>query len=159
MIACPRISTLAFALAVALVGSPGAGLAGHHEKTAEVHEPIAWDQARVTDQAGEFAAAAKKVRRTARRLGNPSVATMKARTHHAFMDSLRLIESESRHLASELASGEGLDATLSIYRRLRTLIRDAREQARKLPIPQDLNADIDAARTKLQMLAAYYPEV
>ena len=82
---------------------------------------------------------------------------MQARKFHQFTDKLRLIESEARHLASELAEGQGLEATLPAYAHLQLLVRDARELADRLFIEKPIQDRIDVGREKLDALAAYYP--
>ena len=152
-------SIIVSAAAVALVAvAAQPAFAAHHEE-AEPAAAVTWEQGRVTQLAGEFASAVKGVRKAVSRAGDPGIASMQARAHHEFEDTLRLIQNESRHLAAELAEGQGLEETLPVYRRLRVLIRDARDLSQKLYIGSPVQAEIDAARAKLEKLAAYYPEV
>ena len=133
----------------------GAASAAHHEAAGS--PSVAWDQARVTVLASELSASVKDLRTAVRQTGPRSLGSMQSRKFHQFADKLRLIQSESRYLASELAEGEGLEDTLPAYRHLRLLVRDARELAQHLYIEQGTQDRIDAARQKLDELAAYYP--
>ncbi|MBW2316464.1 MAG: hypothetical protein JRH10_20055 [Deltaproteobacteria bacterium] len=134
-----------------------AGVAGAAPQEAGEAPATAWDQAKVTALAGELSAAVKGIRTAVRQTGSPSIGSMQSRHFHQFKDKLRLIESESRHLASELAEGQGLEPTLPAYRHLRLLVRDARELARSLFIGKQTQDRIDVGRAKLDALAAYYP--
>ncbi len=143
-----RIGTMGIALAVgALV------LGATPARAAEMD----WDQAAVAGLAGELAAALKGIRKAVRQAGSPSVASMQARAWHEFSDKLRLIEQESKHLASALGNGAGQAETLPAYRRLQMLVRDARDLGPKLFIQKPLQDQLDAGSAVLGKLAMYYP--
>jgi hypothetical protein len=142
---------LACIATLALAGTAGAA---HHE-SAE-HGP-GWDQEAAARLAAELAESVKGIRKAVRQAGAPSMGSMQARKFHQFTDKLRVIESESKHLAGALADGEGREQTRPAYDRLQLLVRDARELARSLFIQQSIQDRIDVARAKLDALAAYYP--
>jgi hypothetical protein len=115
-----------------------------------------WEQDQVAAAAGKLADAVKDLRAEVKRQGSPSTATMQSRAWYRFTDKLRLIESESKQLSSELAAGRGHDETLPMFERMQSLIRDAREEARSLMILQPVQQKIDAARAALGVLEPYY---
>ena len=59
---------------------------------------------------------------------------MQSRAHFQMADDLRVLRTETRALASQLESGAGLEQTLPIARRCRTVIRDLRATARRLQL-------------------------
>ena len=52
--------------------------------------------------------------------------------YHRLRDRVRVMRSESRHLANELKKGKGHDETIYAFERLMELVRDARELANGL---------------------------
>ena len=66
------------------------------------------------------------------------------------------MESESRHLADELARGASRDETLPTFERVNTIRRDAVQQAQRVFLQQPVKDRIIAARDPLEELAGYY---
>jgi hypothetical protein len=123
---------------------------------AETAQKAQWEQDQVAAAARKLADAVKDLREEVRRQGDPGLASAQSRAWHRFKDDLRLIESESKELASELAAGRGHDETLPMFERLEMLVRDAREEGRSLMIMKPVQDRIDAARAALNALEPYY---
>ena len=116
-----------------------------------------WDQQRVTDIAKEFSQEATTARQVARKaLGSSQIGTGQAHAQYRFLDQLRLIQSEAGHLARELEKGKDRDKTMSVYRRLMSLIAEAQENARKMFMPDDLLNQLGTAGDALRRLRPYY---
>jgi hypothetical protein len=143
-----------FAMAAGLVVGLVAGGVG--AQTPPAPEVQAWDQAKVGALAAALAATVKDLRQDVRQQPQPSLGSMQSRAYHSFRDDLRLIESEAQELASALASGAGHDETLPIVQRMETLIREARDESRRLLIPQSTQDKIASARTAFQQVRPYY---
>jgi hypothetical protein len=140
------VGARAIAVGVALCVAAGAAWA----------QGAQWEQDQVAAAARKLADAVKDLRSEVRKQGSPGVASMQSRAWHRFTDELRLIESESKELASALEAGRGHDETLPIFERMQMLIRDAREESRSLMIAQPVQQRIDAAREALRALEPYY---
>jgi hypothetical protein len=91
-----------------------------------------WDQDKVTELASQLADTVVELQVAMRREGNPSMAQAQSRARHSFRDSLRVLRSETRALAAELEAGGGLEETWPIVRRARVVIRDLREEGRRM---------------------------
>jgi len=141
---CLRLEVVLLALVVGLASAVSAELAS-------------WDQARVTAIAKELSDESKHVYdsfykmsvRSGRSGGN-------AHELHQLKDTLRLLRSETRHLASELEKGAGHDETLPIYKRLMELVRDARESIQRIYTEQSLLDAVAKAGDALRRLQPYY---
>ena len=69
-------------------------------------------------------------------------------------DRLRLMESESKHLASALGDGEGRDETYPVFQRIDEIRRDAVEDAERMFLQQPVLEKIQAARPVMEELGA-----
>ncbi|MGH0029561.1 MAG: hypothetical protein ACQGVC_07210 [Myxococcota bacterium] len=118
----------------------------------------AWDQAKVTQLATDFATEAGQVRQQLRLQGNAVEGFGQSRNDYVLSDQLRLISQEARHLSRQLGDGKGRDETFPVYRRLRLLIRDAQETARRTEMVEQVTDKIAAARATLEKLEPYYPD-
>jgi hypothetical protein len=115
-----------------------------------------WDQAAVTALSQELAEDVRGVRTAFRNEPTPHIASGEARARHRLLDLLRLIESESRQLRTQLEAGEGRDATAPIFERLLVSVRQAQDlRARIFAQDQALQA-IAKAREPLTALSEYY---
>jgi hypothetical protein len=143
----------------------GVGCASTQEPVAESAREAAatpapptkeWDQAAATALSQELAEDVKGVRTAFRKEPTPNIASGEARARHHLLDLLRLIESESRQLRTQLEAGEGRDATAPIFERLLVSVRQAQDlRARVFAQDQALQA-ISKAREPLTALSAYY---
>jgi hypothetical protein len=73
-----------------------------------------------------------------------------------FQDSLRVLRTESRALASELEAGGGLDETWPIARRLRVVVRDLQEEGRRISWKDPVASQARRAQELLTQLAPFY---
>ena len=71
-------------------------------------------------------------------------------------DRMRLLRNESRYFANALKDGAGRAETLSVYERLGTLARDAREEARKMFLPDQVFDKFVKAGAIWNRLTPYY---
>jgi hypothetical protein len=84
---------------------------------------------------------------------------MQGRAHHQMRDDLRMIRNETAHLARELEAGKGREETLSSFRRIGMLVRDAQRLAPRLFIQEPVQQRIDTARKHWDQLQPYYGDV
>jgi hypothetical protein len=127
--------------------------ADHHEKS------TAWDQAKVTDLASQLATSANEIYRSVSRMQTGSeLGSGQANSYLRLKDNLRVARNESKHLAKALGDGKGRDETLHTYKRLMTLVRDARETGRSMFIEQPTLDKIGVANGLLDQLDPFYSE-
>ncbi len=116
-----------------------------------------WDQERATMIADELSTEAKKLRQVVRKaFGGAQIGSGAAQSRYRLRDLLRLIENETRYLRRQLENGKNREETMPVYRRLMTTILDARENARRTYLSQDILAQADKMRDALMRLSAYY---
>lgn len=75
---------------------------------------------------------------------------------HSLRDRLRLMESESKHLARQLRDGEGRDETYPVFRRIDEIRRSAVDPAERMFLQQPVLEKIQVARPAMEELAGYY---
>lgn len=121
-----RHSVLACILAVAMMAlAAGKALA---------EPPTQWDQARVTGIAAKLPAATEALYTSLLdqgEMGGMPGAFGAGDAYHEFKDKVRLMHSESMHLAAELKEGAGRDQTKHAFQRIAELNRDAAEMGRE----------------------------
>jgi hypothetical protein len=116
-----------------------------------------WDQERATAIAKELADESRHVYDAFYKMSMRSGAPVgEAYEIHQLKDTLRLLKSEARHLASELGKGAGHDETLSIFKRMLSLVRDARRLIQRIYTQQSLLDAIAKAGDALRRLEPYY---
>jgi hypothetical protein len=152
------VVSLAMLLActVTFVAGGGSARADHHEGAA-AEDP--WNQEKAAAAAAKLAAALDGLRTALRQQPPPGTGIAPGggqRATHQLRDRLRLMESESRHLADELARGASRDETLPTFERVNTIRRDAVHQAQRVFLQQPVKDRIIAARDPLEELAGYY---
>ena len=79
-----------------------------------------------------------------------------SRPRHELVDRLRLMESESKHLARVLEDGRGRDETLPVFERINEIRRHAVQQAQRMFLQQPVIDQIESARGPLEELAGLY---
>jgi hypothetical protein len=129
---------------------------------AEHHEVEApeWDQAKVTEHAARLAEAAESLLREIQRQTTQSqIGSGQANAMLQFRDNLRSARNESRRLSRQLSDGGTREDTSASYRRLMTLVRDARETARRLMVLAPATDHVEAANAALDALAPFYPDI
>lgn len=119
-------------------------------------EPLAWDQKAVTKIAVTLADALRDLNHTVRHNPQQRLGSSQRRAQYRARESLRLLVSISRRLASQLQAGEDMDATLPTYRRLQMIRRDAERDARRADIPAPTLERIVNAQALIDQLAAYF---
>lgn len=154
-----RSGIIVFAL-LSLVIATGAA-AEHHEAGKDVsarpENAPAWDQAKATAAAQSLAASVDGLRTALRNQPSSSIVPGGgSRPRHKLLDRLRLMESESKHLAGVLEEGQGRDETLPVFERINQIRRDAVEQAQRMFLQQPVIEKIESARGPLEELAGYY---
>jgi hypothetical protein len=137
---------LAGVVAAVLALAPAPTLAGYQ----------AWDQQKVTQIAGQLAEAVSGVYDEFRKQPPVDISSMQSESRFRLQDELRLLEGETRELARQLKSGEGLDATRPIYNRIGVLARDAREEGRKELVAKPVQERVDRAEQLWAQLTPYY---
>ena len=124
---------------------------------ASAEEVLEWDQERVTELAGELATAISALRRTERK--DPAgVVTTQRRAWDSYLSTLRKLEQSANNLQRRLEAGEGRDPTLSVARRIRTLVRDAESELRRIDTTEQSRAKLEPAAELLRKVSRYYFE-
>ena len=149
----PRIRSLAVTLLLSLCTAGLAGLAPARA-TAQLAD---WDQEKATEIAQEFSDAVNEIYRSvSRRRTGETVGSGQASAFMRIKDRLRLARNESRHLATALGDGKSREETMPVYKRLMSIVRDVREDARKMFLEEPTLNKIGAARELLLQLSPYY---
>jgi hypothetical protein len=120
-------------------------------------DPTAWNQERAASQAADLEAALSGLRTALR--NEPSASIVPgggSRQRHRIRDRLRLMENESKYLASQLKDGIGRDETLPVFERIDEIRRDVVQDARRIFLQKPVLDKIDAARGPLEELAGLY---
>jgi hypothetical protein len=145
---------LAAVFVVAL--APGAAFA---QGTPAQGTPIAWDQQRVSEIAAQLAESAGLLyREFVKKQTGSQVGSGQANAYMRLKDDLRVARNEAKHLARGLAGGKSRAETEPAYRRLMTLVRDARESGRKMFLEQPILDEVGRANALLDQLAPYYTD-
>ncbi len=119
-----------------------------------------WDQKKVAALAQQLADAAQELNQELnRQRGQLQVGSGQSRAMLQFRDNIRVARNESRRLAKVLGEGQDREETTPAYRRLMSLVRDARETGRKLLLKAPAPEYIAKANAALDGLAPYYPDV
>jgi hypothetical protein len=142
----PRIlatAVLALAFAVSLAAPAAAELA-------------AWDQAKVAALGKQLNQAANDLYSTFYKQGPPQLGSGQADDYRNLKQSMRRIQSEAREFDAALAKGDGRDDTKDIYENLMELVRDAREDARRVFTTKDVLDRASAMRQLLNQVSPYY---
>jgi len=145
---------LLYGLRLRVAGVAAAVLALTATPTPAAHQ--AWDQEKVTQIAGQLADAVSGVYEELRMQPPVDTSPMQSHARYRLMDELRLLEGETRELARQLKSGEGLDATQPIYDRIGVLARDAREEGRRQLVSKPVQERVDHAEELWAQLTPYY---
>jgi hypothetical protein len=144
----------------ALFAIPLLATAAHHEKeeaAAAGPEPIAWDQARVADLAGQLSKHSEDMRQAVRmQSGTESVASGQSRATDALIDDLRGLRVECNRLKKEVEGGKGRDDTANNFRRIDEMHRDAAEELRRMFLSEKNIERVKKGRALLEELRVYY---
>lgn len=139
-----------FAVAALLLG---ASVAGAQEPAGE---PVRWDQQRVTKMANELADAVHEAREAVRK--SPLQHNIGQRTtYYELLETMRLVENTTRHLAQEIEAGKGAAETMATFERSNSLRQDAEETGRRAMIEESvIDALVNAGAIHNQMKPYYY---
>jgi hypothetical protein len=138
------ISAVAVVLALALPAAPS------RAQSAE------WNQARVTELAVELADVVAELQSAFRREPSPTIASPQTRARHRFRDSLRVLRTETRALASDLEAGAGLEETWPVARRARMVIRDMQDEGRRMSWKEPVVGHARRAEELIGQIAPFY---
>jgi hypothetical protein len=115
-----------------------------------------WDQAKVTGLAVELSDVLGELQSALRREASPHVASLQSRARNSFRDSLRVLRAESRALASELEAGAGAEETWPIVRRAGVVIRDLRQDGRRMSWSEPVAGHARRAEELIGQIAPFY---
>ena len=115
-----------------------------------------WDQAAVTDIAGNLEKSITGLRNIVRGSAQFQVPSNR-RYMFEITDNLRQLEFLSQSLHARLKDGEGLEETTPTYNRLQQIRRDTEVTAQKVDITAITKPKLDEAQSWLAKLAPYYP--
>jgi hypothetical protein len=125
---------------------------------AAAQAPASWNQERVTKIAVELAEAMSGLYDSVKKIPPPPMGAQRKSFYDA-TQSLRRLQTETRHFATELKDGAGYEETLPDYKQIQMLRRDAAESGRTAGvIPNDTLAKVDKARDLMLQLSGYYGE-
>lgn len=136
-------SVLAIALAVPLAAPAYAEL-------------TPWDQAKVAALGKQLNQAANDLYSTFYKQPPPGGVSGQANDYRKLKQTMRRIQGEARELDGALAKGEGREDTVHIYENLMELVRDAREDVRRVFTTKDVQDRATAMRQLLNQIAPYY---
>jgi hypothetical protein len=118
-------------------------------------QAVKWDQDRVTELADQLADVVVELQIAFRR-EPASPGHLQGRARHGFRDSLRVLRTETRAFASELEAGAGLEETWPIVRRARVVIRDLREDGRRMAWQEPAVGHARRAEELIAQIAPFY---
>jgi len=117
--------------------------------------PVVWNQARVTEIAAELAELFADLRVSVQ--GSPTnLEINQRRARYQVLEDLRVLTSVSKRMSSRLSSGEGLDQTAPLYRRLQSARRSAADNGRRALLGEETLEKVARARVLLDELAPFY---
>jgi len=116
-----------------------------------------WDQEKVTKIAEQIADAANQVYRSVVRTATgANVGSGQSRNYLRLKDTVRIARNESRHLATALQDGRGAPQTFHVWQRLMSVVRDARDLARRMFLEKPTQEKMAEASRLLNELEPYY---
>jgi hypothetical protein len=116
-------------------------------------EPVVWDQKRVQNLAEDLATHVSNIKKGiahARETADPKS------PRWVVLDDLMQLQHRVVALVVLLSAGEGRDATEPVFRRVRSAVEHARDDAPAFPDVQKQARHIDKANAALDKLAAFY---
>jgi hypothetical protein len=143
------------AVAAAIAFALGAAPAARAEDP-PAGQPVRWDQERVTKMARDLADAVHDAREAVRR--SPMSHNIGQRTtYYELLETMRLVENTSKHLAKELAAGKGAEETRPVFERVSSLRFEAEEIGRRALVEAPvIDALVKAGALHNQMKPYYY---
>ena len=115
-----------------------------------------WDQQAVTQIVRELDGAVNGLFDEFKKQPPANIASMQAEARARLEDDLRRLEHETHGLRERIEAGKGLDDTRSMYERIGSVAKDAREQARKQMQDEPVQKRVDQAEALWSRLTPYY---
>ena len=115
-----------------------------------------WDQAKVSALAKQLNQAANDLYTTFYKQPPPQAGGGQGNDYRRLKQTMRRIQAEARELEGALAKGEGREDTFDIYENLMQLVRDAREDVRRVFTTKDVQDRATAMRQLLNQISPYY---
>jgi hypothetical protein len=156
---CSPLALLAlFALAAldSACQSTEAGTAKSRSAAREIDQ-VAWDQPEVVRLTAQLSKQTTAVRQALRK--EPTFqdqARMQSKAGFRLMETLRVLETSTRQLAARAEKGGGLEETLPVVKKIGSLLRRARDEARSQMLAAPTLAAIAQARETLRALSPFY---
>ncbi|MBW2270128.1 MAG: hypothetical protein JRH16_16295 [Deltaproteobacteria bacterium] len=123
---------------------------------ASADEAASWDQERVTALAEKLAKAVKELYDAEYKAPDSFSGIGGGSERHEFMDRLRLIEHESRHLAASLEKGAKAKSTKGSVLRIRELNDDLAMYGRRMALLDPVLANFAAFEDLLDQILPFY---
>jgi hypothetical protein len=121
-----------------------------------VGEPVRWDQPRVTKYAKELASAVEQAKEAVRKTPLDQNISQ-TRTYRDLLETMRLLDNTSEHLAAELAAGKDQEETVATFDRIGSLRLQAEESGRRAEIPAaTMDALVHAGELHNRLKPYYY---
>jgi hypothetical protein len=118
-------------------------------------EPSAkWDQARVAGIAENLSKAASALYDAEYKAPYGSRGGMMG--GHDFMDALRMLRQETKHLADALSKSASMDATIGSVRRIKELNDDLAEYGKHMPFVNPVMDKVAAFEDLIRQIMPYY---
>ena len=124
--------------------------------SASFAELAKWDQERVTALGAELSEACNALYDTFVKEPQKTIGSGQSTDYYRLRQVIRRIKTEAKHLSAALEKGEGYDQTLPIYEHLMTMVRDARETAKRTFSSNRVLDMAAAAGDVLRRIAPYY---
>jgi len=125
---------------------------------AQAQTPAAWDQKAVAALATKLATALKDLHVTVKKNPDKPAGSPGRRAQYQAREDVKLLVGTSQRLASQLHSGEDLDATLPTWKRLQSTLRDAQENGKRGQIPAPTLEKVVSVQALMDQIAPYYAE-
>ena len=124
--------------------------------SASFAELAKWDQERVTALGAELSEACNALYDTFVKEPQKTIGSGQSTDYYRLRQVIRRIKTEAKHLSAALEKGEGYDQTLPIYEHLMTMVRDAREIAKRTFTSNYVLDKAAATGDVLRRIAPYY---
>ncbi len=117
-----------------------------------------WDQAAATKIAEQLPQATEKLYTELYSEGSPAGGAfgVGGESYHEFRDNVRVMHSESMHLAAELKNGKGQAETKYAYQRIKELNDDAKQYADQQFSEKPVTSEFSIVERLLDQLASFY---
>lgn len=119
-----------------------------------------WNQERVTKIATQLSEAADNVYESVHKMQAPAAGAAGFSSFYRFKENVRVIKNSADYLATRLQKGGSREETYPTFRRMMLLIRQARDDSRRVgTIPDDTLQAIDHAGDLVRQIRPYYEDM